>query len=54
VVDRTGSFSAAFLLAAGVALVGMFAYGVIVRRIETIDWHATDSRGLTAALPDQG
>jgi MFS family permease len=54
VVDRTGSFSAAFLLAAGVALVGMFAYGVIVRRIETIDWHATDPRGLTAALPDQG
>ena len=41
VLDRTGNFSAAFMLAAGVALVGMLAYGVIVRRIETIDWHAT-------------
>ena len=50
VVDRTGSFSAAFLLAAGVALVGMLAYGVIVRRIETINWHATDSRRLAAAI----
>ena len=50
VVDRTGSFSAAFMLAAGVALVGMLAYGVIVRRIETIDWHATGSGTLATAL----
>jgi MFS family permease len=47
VVDRTGSFSAAFLLAAGIALVGMLAYGVIVRRIETIDWHATRPTNIT-------
>jgi hypothetical protein len=32
VVDRTGSFSSAFLIAAVVALFGMLAYGVIVRR----------------------
>ena len=54
VVDRTGSFSSAFLIAAAVALVGMLAYGVIVRRIETIDWHASDPRALAAALPEQG
>ena len=52
VVDRTGSFSSAFLIAAAVALVGMLAYGVIVRRIETIDWRASDSRALAAALPE--
>jgi MFS family permease len=54
VVDRTGSFSSAFLIAAAVALVGMLAYGVIVRRIETIDWRASDPRALAAALPEQG
>jgi MFS family permease len=43
VVDRTGNFSLAFLVAAGVALVGMLAYGVIVRRIEPVDWCATNS-----------
>jgi len=37
-VDRTGSFSAGFVIAALVALVGILAYGVIVRRIEPIDW----------------
>jgi MFS family permease len=54
VVDRTGSFSSAFLIAAAGALVGALAYGVIVRRIETIDWRATDSRGQAAAVPQQG
>lgn len=43
VVDRTGSFSSAFLIAAAVALVGMLAYGVIVRRIEPVDWHTAGS-----------
>jgi MFS family permease len=40
VVDRTGAFSAGFLIAAVLALVGMLAYGVVVRRIEPIDWQA--------------
>jgi dipeptide/tripeptide permease len=40
VVDRTGSFASAFLIAAAVALVGVFAFGVIVRRIEPVAWHA--------------
>jgi MFS family permease len=53
VVDRTGSFSFAFLIAAAVALVGVLAYGVMVRQIETIDWHATDARALAAAVPDE-
>ena len=48
VVDRTGSFSLAFLIAATLALVGMIAYGLIVRRIEPIDWRA-DGR-LASAL----
>ena len=40
VVDRTGAFSAGFLIAAVLAVVGMIAYGLIVRRIEPIDWRA--------------
>jgi MFS family permease len=40
VVDRTHSFSLAFVIAALVALLGMLAYAVIVRRIEPIDWSA--------------
>lgn len=42
-VDRTGSFSAGFVIAAAVALVGIVAYGVIVRRIEPIDWAVSDT-----------
>jgi MFS family permease len=41
VVDRTGAFSAGFLIAAVLAVVGMIAYGLIVRRIEPIEWPAT-------------
>lgn len=41
VVDRTGAFSAGFLIAAVLAIVGMIAYGLIVRRIEPIDWPAS-------------
>src|SRR5215469_6091754 len=37
-VDRTGSFSAGFVIAAVVALIGVVAYGVIVRRIEPVRW----------------
>jgi MFS family permease len=39
IVDRTGSFASAFVIAAAIALLGMLAYGVIVRRIEPIDWY---------------
>jgi MFS family permease len=43
VVDQTGSFGSAFLIAAAVALLGVFAFGVIVRRIEPVAWHTMDS-----------
>ncbi len=48
-VDRTGSFSAGFVIAAVVALVGIVAYGVIVRRIEPIDWPVHGTLGAAAA-----
>ncbi len=38
VADQTGTFSAGFLIAAAIAFVGMIAYGLIVRRIEPIEW----------------
>jgi MFS family permease len=40
VVDRTGSFSSALLIAAVLALVGMAAFLFIVRRIEPVAWQA--------------
>jgi MFS family permease len=51
VVDQTGSFSLAFLIAAVLALVGMIAYGLIVRRIEPVDWRAAVPGRLVPALP---
>jgi MFS family permease len=54
VVDRTGSFSSAFLIAAAAALVGMFAYGVIVRRIEPVDWRTAGVAGLVPVFRRQG
>ena len=38
VVDRTGQFSAAFLVAAIVSLTGVLCWGVIIRRVEPIAW----------------
>lgn len=43
-IDRTDSFSAGFMIAAALAIVGIFAYGIIVRRIAMIDWEATVQR----------
>lgn len=42
VVDRTGSFVPAFVIAAMLAAIGMVAFGFIVRRIEPVDWNATE------------
>ena len=50
VVDRTGSFGSAFLIAAALALLGVFAFGVLVRRIEPVDWHTMDSGRLVPVL----
>jgi MFS family permease len=49
VVDRTGSFTAAFMIAATLAVIGIVAFGFVVRRIEPIDWSVTAGRGV--ALP---
>ena len=38
IVDRTGQFTPAFALAAGVALVGAVGWGFIVRRVEPVQW----------------
>jgi len=45
VVDRTGSFAAAFLLAGAASLLGVLGWGVIIPRIAPIAW-----RGAPAAL----
>ena len=38
VVDKTGQFSLAFAIAAGVSLAGIAAWGLIIRQVEPIDW----------------
>lgn len=38
VVDRTGQFGLAFAIAAAVSLAGILGWGVLIRRIETLDW----------------
>jgi MFS family permease len=42
VVDRTGSFTAAFVIAAALAAIGIVAFGFVVQRIEPIDWNVTE------------
>jgi hypothetical protein len=54
VVDRTGTFSVGFLIAAVFALIGMFAYGVIVPRIEPIDWRTAEPARWVPAAPPAG
>jgi MFS family permease len=38
VVERTGTFYLAFLIAAAIALVGAVMWGLVVGRVETVDW----------------
>lgn len=38
IVDRTGQFALAFLIAGGVSLIGALGWGVIIRRVEQVDW----------------
>ncbi|MBS0475342.1 MAG: MFS transporter [Proteobacteria bacterium] len=37
-IDVTGTYRAAFLIAAAVILAGMVCWGVVVRRVEPLDW----------------
>jgi len=38
VVDRTGQFGLAFAIAAAVSLAGVLGWGLIIRRVEPLDW----------------
>jgi len=37
-IDRTGNYDWAFLVAGAAAAVAMFAWCVVVRRVEALDW----------------
>lgn len=39
-IDATGTYRAAFLFAAFIALVGMISWGLVIRKVEEIDWDA--------------
>ena len=54
VVDRTGHFASAFVIAAIFAVAGIGAYLVIVRRIEPIDWRTPEPARWVPALPPEG
>jgi len=51
VVDRTGRFAFAFVIAAILAVLGILAIVLIVRRIEPVDWGAPVAERLLPALP---
>jgi ACS family D-galactonate transporter-like MFS transporter len=38
IVDRTGSFSWAFTVSAASAVLAMVAWGVVIRRVATVQW----------------
>jgi hypothetical protein len=38
IVDRTGQFGLAFLVAGAVGLAGAIGWGVIIRRVEPVLW----------------
>ena len=50
VVDQTGSFTAAFVIAAALGMIGIAAFGFVVRRIEPIDWNVTEPARPASAL----
>jgi MFS family permease len=39
-IDATGDYRAAFLVSAAVALVGVCAWGLVIHKVQTIDWAA--------------
>jgi MFS family permease len=49
VVDRTGEFFWAFAIAAGVALGGCYAFGILIPRIEPAIWPEYPARSAPAS-----
>lgn len=37
-IDATGNYRVAFLIAAGIIVIGMVCWGLVVRRVEPLDW----------------
>jgi MFS family permease len=46
VVDATGSFAWAFVIAGGVALVGVVGWGAIIRRVAPLEWRDSATRAV--------
>jgi MFS family permease len=44
IVDRTGGFGMAFLIAATLLVVGLICWGFVVGRVELLEWSRPDSR----------
>jgi MFS family permease len=38
IIDWTGSFRPAFLVAAGIVLMGLLCWGIVIRKIEPVAW----------------
>ncbi|HEX9472741.1 MAG TPA: MFS transporter [Steroidobacteraceae bacterium] len=51
VVDRTGEYYWAFAIAAGAALLGSLAYGVVIPRIEPVEWQVDRTRAGKSGSP---
>jgi ACS family D-galactonate transporter-like MFS transporter len=51
-LDRTGRFYWPFFITAGVAWVGAFSWGLVVGRVEPVDWEASQHRGLEAVAAE--
>jgi MFS family permease len=43
IVDKTGHFSLAFLVAAAVLVLGFISWGIVIRRVEPIEWRPASS-----------
>jgi MFS family permease len=50
IVDRTGQFTPAFLIAGAVSLLGAVGWGVVVRKVELVNWNEPGSIGSGAML----
>jgi MFS family permease len=50
IVDRTGQFNLAFVVAGAVALLGIVGWGLIIPRVEPVKWNGGASIGSGAAL----